>query len=62
MNKYLSSLLIAIVFFCDTLEAQEVKCRRGDMVRITNGVEIKVAECRVATRLNREEGWWAYSI
>ncbi|GIS56252.1 MAG: hypothetical protein CM1200mP1_01900 [Candidatus Neomarinimicrobiota bacterium] len=39
MNKrYLSNMLIIILFFCSTLDAQ---CRRGETLRISNGIETK---------------------
>ncbi len=60
MNKrYLSNMLIIILFFCSTLDAQ---CRRGETLRISNGIETKEVDCREATRLIYNEDYWPYSI
>ena len=58
-NKYLSNILIITLFFCTVLDAQ---CRRGETLRISNGIEIKEVECREATRLIYNEDYWPYSI
>ena len=58
MKKYLF-IIIAIFIISSNLEAQ---CKRGEQLRITNDVEIKVVDCREATRLIFNEGWYPYSI
>jgi tetratricopeptide (TPR) repeat protein len=58
MKKYLF-IIIAIFIISSNLEAQ---CKRGEQLRITNDVEIKVVDCREATRLIYNEGWYPYSI
>ena len=52
-------LIIILALFLSNLEAQ---CKRGEELRITNDVEIKVVDCREATRLIYNEGWYPYSI
>jgi len=58
-NKYLSNMLIITLFFCSVLDAQ---CRRGETLRVSNGIETKEVECREATRLIYNEDYWPYSI
>ena len=58
MKKYLF-IIITIFALSSNLEAQ---CKRGEQLRITNDVEIKVVDCREATRLIYNEGWYPYSI
>ena len=58
-SKYLSNMLIIILFFCSVLDAQ---CRRGETLRISNGIETKEVDCREATRLIYNEDYWPYSI
>ena len=58
MKKYLF-IIIAIFIISSNLEAQ---CKRGEQLRITNDVEIKVVDCREATRLIYNEGWYPYSV
>ena len=58
MRKYLF-IIIAIFIISSNLEAQ---CKRGEQLRITNDVEIKVVDCREATRLIYNEGWYPYSV
>ena len=58
MKKYLF-IIVAIFIISSNLEAQ---CKRGEQLRITNDVEIKVVDCREATRLIYNEGWYPYSI
>ena len=58
MNKYLF-IIITIFTISSNLDAQ---CKRGEQLRITNDVEIKVVDCREATRLIYNEGWYPYSI
>ena len=58
MRKYLF-IIIAIFIISSNLEAQ---CKRGEQLRITNDIEIKVVDCREATRLIYNEGWYPYSI
>ena len=58
MKKYLF-IIIAIFIISSNLEAQ---CKRGEQLRITNDIEIKVVDCREATRLIYNEGWYPYSI
>ena len=48
-----------LMFFASNLYAQ---CKRGEQLRITNDVEIIVVDCREATRLIYNEGWYPYSI
>ena len=49
----------SIIVLCSNVSAQ---CKRGEQLRITNDVEIKVVDCREATRLIYNEGWYPYSI
>ena len=58
MKKYLF-IIIAIFIISSNLEAQ---CKRGEQLRITNDIEIKVVDCREATRLIYNEGWYPYSV
>mgnify|MGYP001231658507 FL=1 len=58
MKKYLF-IIIAIFIISSNLDAQ---CKRGEQLRITNDIEIKVVDCREATRLIYNEGWYPYSI
>ena len=58
MKKYLF-ITLAIFIISSNLEAQ---CKRGDQLRITNDIEIKVVDCREATRLIYNEGWYPYSL
>ena len=51
--------LTFIIFLTCNIEAQ---CKRGEQLRITNDVEIKVVDCREATRLIYNEGWYPYSV
>lgn len=57
-NKFLL-LFLSVLLSSSLLEAQ---CKRGEQLRITNDVEIKVVDCREATRLIYNEGWYPYSI
>lgn len=50
---------VFLTLFLSSLDAQ---CKRGEQLRITNDVEIKVVDCREATRLIYNEGWYPYSI
>ena len=45
MKKYLFAVIV-LFMFTSSLEAQ---CKRGEQLRITNDVEIKVVDCREAT-------------
>ena len=58
MKKNIFAIIILFTFMTD-LEAQ---CKRGEQLRITNDVEIKVVDCREATRLIYNEGWYPYSV
>ena len=58
MRKYLFAVIV-LFMFTSSLEAQ---CKRGEQLRITNDVEIKVVDCREATRLIYNEGWYPYSV
>ena len=58
MKKY----LYAIIFTFILLSGLNAQCKRGEQLRITNDVEIKVVDCREATRLIYNEGWYPYSI
>ncbi len=58
MKKSIFAIILPIIFMTD-LSAQ---CKRGEQLRITNDVEIKVVDCREATRLIYNEGWYPYSI
>ena len=51
--------LTFIIFLTCNIDAQ---CKRGEQLRITNDVEIKVVDCREATRLIYNEGWYPYSV
>ena len=58
-NKNIWNFFIVGILFFSILDAQ---CRRGDKLRISNGVETKELDCRDATRLIYNEGWYPYSI
>ena len=58
MKNYIYTIVFLIIF-TSGLYAQ---CKRGEQLRITNDVEIKVVDCREATRLIYNEGWYPYSI
>ena len=58
MKNYLYVIIFLIVFNSG-LHSQ---CKRGEQLRITNDVEIKVVDCREATRLIYNEGWYPYSV
>ena len=58
MKKYLYVIIFAVIF----LSGLNAQCKRGEQLRITNDVEIKVVDCREATRLIYNEGWYPYSI
>ena len=58
MRKYFFAVIV-LFMFASSLEAQ---CKRGEQLRITNDVEIKVVDCREATRLIYNEGWYPYSV
>ena len=58
MKKYLYAIVFTIIF----LSGLNAQCKRGEQLRITNDVEIKVVDCREATRLIYNEGWYPYSI
>ena len=58
MKNFIYFLTFIIFLTCD-IEAQ---CKRGEQLRITNDVEIKVVDCREATRLIYNEGWYPYSV
>ena len=58
MKNYLYTIVFLIIF-TSGLHAQ---CKRGEQLRITNDVEIKIVDCREATRLIYNEGWYPYSI
>ena len=59
MRNYLWTIIGLIILFSASLDAQ---CKRGEKLRITNDVEIKVVDCREATRLIYNDGWYPYSI
>ena len=59
MRNYLWTIIGLSILFSASLDAQ---CRRGEQLRITNDVEIKVVDCREATRLIYNDGWYPYSI
>ena len=58
MKKNIFAIIVLFIFMTD-LNAQ---CKRGEQLRITNDVEIKVVDCREATRLIYNEGWYPYSV
>ena len=58
-NRNMWNFLIVTIFFISALDAQ---CRRGEKLRISNGVETQELDCRDATRLIYNEGWYPYSI
>ena len=58
MKNYLYVIVFLIVFN----SALHAQCKRGEQLRITNDVEIKVVDCREATRLIYNEGWYPYSV
>ncbi len=45
-----------------TVSSADAQCKRGEKLRITNDVEIKITDCREATRLIYNEGWYPYSV
>ncbi len=53
-NRNMWNFLIVTIFFISALDAQ---CRRGEKLRISNGVETQELDCRDATRLIYNEGW-----
>ena len=57
--KNLLYIIALLIIFVSSLDAQ---CKRGEQLRITNDVEIKVVDCREATRLIYNEGWYPYSV
>ena len=57
--KNLLYAIALLIIFVSSLDAQ---CKRGEQLRITNDVEIKVVDCREATRLIYNEGWYPYSV
>jgi len=57
--KNLLYTIALLIIFVSSLDAQ---CKRGEQLRITNDVEIKVVDCREATRLIYNEGWYPYSV
>ena len=59
MRNYLWAIIGLGILFSASLDAQ---CKRGEQLRITNDVEIKVVDCREATRLIYNDGWYPYSI
>jgi|TARA_B110000263_G_scaffold134214_1_gene116558 tetratricopeptide (TPR) repeat protein len=59
MRNYLWTIIGLIILFSASLDAQ---CKRGEKLRITNDIEIKVVDCREATRLIYNDGWYPYSI
>ena len=58
MKNFLYMMALLIIF-ASNVDAQ---CKRGEQLRITNDVEIKVVDCREATRLIYNEGWYPYSV
>ena len=58
MKKLIYFLTLTVFFLCSV----EAQCKRGEKLRITNDVEIKIVDCRDATRLIYNEGWYPYSI
>jgi len=57
--KNLLYTIALLIIFVSSLDAQ---CKRGEQLRITNDVEIKVVDCREATRLIYNEGWYPFSV
>lgn len=58
MKNFLYMMALLIIF-ASNVDAQ---CKRGEQLRITNDVEIKVVDCREATRLIYNDGWYPYSV
>jgi tetratricopeptide (TPR) repeat protein len=58
MKKLIYFLTLTVFLLCSV----DAQCKRGEQLRITNDVEIKVVDCREATRLIYNEGWYPYSV
>ena len=58
MKKFILYTIIILI----TVSSADAQCKRGEKLRITNDVEIKITDCREATRLIYNEGWYPYSV
>ncbi len=58
MKKFITYTILILI----TVSSADAQCKRGEKLRITNDVEIKITDCREATRLIYNEGWYPYSV
>ena len=58
MKKFILYTILILI----TVSSTDAQCKRGEKLRITNDVEIKITDCREATRLIYNEGWYPYSV
>ena len=58
MKKFILYTILILI----TISSADAQCKRGEKLRITNDVEIKITDCREATRLIYNEGWYPYSV
>ena len=58
MKKFIIYTILILI----TVSSADAQCKRGEKLRITNDVEIKITDCREATRLIYNEGWYPYSV
>jgi len=58
MKKFILYIILILI----TVSSADAQCKRGEKLRITNDVEIKITDCREATRLIYNEGWYPYSV
>ena len=58
MKKFILYTVLILI----TVSSADAQCKRGEKLRITNDVEIKITDCREATRLIYNEGWYPYSV
>ena len=58
MKKFILYTILILI----TVSSADAQCKRGEKLRITNDVEIKITDCREATRLIYNEGWYPYSV
>ncbi len=58
MRKFILYIILILI----TVSSADAQCKRGEKLRITNDVEIKITDCREATRLIYNEGWYPYSV
>ena len=58
----MKKLIIYTILILIMVSSADAQCKRGEKLRITNDVEIKITDCREATRLIYNEGWYPYSV